>query len=337
METSLKDMHGEEEAYQSLDSLGPDIMRLLEDFDALEDIPGGMIGASAALNAALDTPALSLGLPHSATPSPPDAGPLPPQGPQSPPTSAFAFPDSQDAAGAAAARQLRQALAASTLASPGGGGGGDGLPLGTKIARMNIRRTRTTFAPTSPVGERCAVGSGVMLRRVVSNGDLAHKLGAAQPTTSGGTAGGPHSAATAVNIENLRLDADGTGSAGSRPGSGRGRRLKRRGSGMSSCDETETAAAAAAAAAAVGEPSTHSGNSACEAKPGDDAGHLRQLLQSQKIGYEVHCPLCQLCPPVPASCHLPGRVTCLATLCDVVLTAFHPLPDPLCFAQARRA
>ena len=74
--------------------------------------------------------------------------------------------------------------------------------------------------------------------------------------------------------------------AGTRPGSGR--RLKRRSSGRSSCDETEMAAAAAAAGA-PGEPSSVSAHSACEGKPGDEAGRLRQLLASQKAGHEVRC------------------------------------------------
>ena len=77
--------------------------------------------------------------------------------------------------------------------------------------------------------------------------------------------------------------------AGTRLGSGR--RLKRRSSGRSSCDEAEmgAAAAAAGAAGALGEPSSASAHSACEAKPGDEAGRLRQLLVSQKAGYEVRC------------------------------------------------
>ena len=48
-------------------------------------------------------------------------------------------------------------------------------------------------------------------------------------------------------------------------------------------------AAAAAAAGAPGEPSSVSVHSACEGKPGDEAGRLRQLLASQKAGHEVRC------------------------------------------------
>lgn len=221
------DLDMRDEAYQSLDSLGPDIMRLLEDFEtledgSLEDVPGGMLQASAALESALDTPALSLGLPHS--PDPPHAAPGALLGPASPPTSAFALDQDhalQDAQGAAAAKRLRQALAASTLNSPSASANGcsGGMPPGTRSARMNIRRTRTaTFAPVSPVAEPGAPLG--MLRRVVSGSDLATVDGAAppQPAASTGT-GAPGSAATTVKMETLRLESslDGSGSNGARP------------------------------------------------------------------------------------------------------------------------
>ena len=283
----------DEEAYKTLDSLGPDILRLLDDFDALEDVPGGLVGASAALDAALDTPALSLGLPHSNTPSPPDGGPLPPApaGPRSPPQSAFAEAgQSADTEGAAAASALRKALARSSLAaSPSVSGGG--VPPGTKAARMQgIRRSRTSFAaPASPPEGSASAGVGAgggALRRVLSGSDLATATGAAPaPAGSGGTAGGgPLSAATTVKMETLRLDRDGGNCAGGRPGSGR--RLKRRGSGRSSCDETD-AAAEAAAVAGAGEPSNNSGQNSSEAAPGEEAGQLRALLANQKASFEV--------------------------------------------------
>jgi len=302
----------DEEAYKTLDSLGPDILRLLDDFDALEDVPGGLVGASAALDAALDTPALSLGLPHSNTPSPPDRGPLPPAlaGPRSPPQSAFAEAgQSADAEGAAAASALRQALARSSLAaSPSVSGGG--VPPGTKAARMQgIRRTRTSFAaPASPPEGSASAGAGNAggaLRRVLSSSDLATATGAgAAPAGSQGTAGGgPLSAATTVKMETLRLDRDGGGCAGGRPGSGR--RLKRRGSGRSSCDETDAAAAAAAAGggAGAGEPSNNSGQNSSEAAPGEEAGQLRALLANQKTSFEVR--------PRPP----PGAPAVLSPLC----------------------
>ena len=221
------DLDLRDEAYQSLDSLGPDIMRLLEDFEtledgSLEDVPGGMLQASAALESALDTPALSLGLPHSPDQPHPAAGAL--LGPASPPTSAFALDQArapgalQDAQGAAAAKRLRQALAASTLNSPSASANGcsGAMPPGTRSARMNIRRTRTaTFAPVSPVAEPGAP-LGV-LRRVVSGSDLASADGEPPPQPAAST-GAPGSAATTVKMETLRLEStlDGSGSNGAR-------------------------------------------------------------------------------------------------------------------------
>ena len=219
------DLDMRDEAYQSLDSLGPDIMRLLEDFEtledgSLEDVPGGMVQARAALESALDTPALSLGLPHSPNPPDPAAGDL--LGPASPPISAFAQGQDfalaalRDAQDASASKRLRQALAASTLNSASGNECGGGMPPSTRSARMNIRRTRTaTFAPVSPVAEQSAAPG--MLRRVVSGSDLATTDGAALPQPAASTGmGAPGSAATTVKMETLRLESsvDGSGSNG---------------------------------------------------------------------------------------------------------------------------
>lgn len=61
-------------------------------------------------------------------------------------------------------------------------------------------------------------------------------------------------------------------------------------------------AAAATAAGALGEPSSVSAHSACEGKPGDEVGRLRQLLASQKANHEVCRPLCALASWKRRSC-----------------------------------